>query len=93
MLLRERARYAGVAVGVLLDIFDPDVVVLAGGLLQAPNLLPALHKAAAERATRHSDVSDLVVPTGLGPYGLVRGAASLALDHFYRDPLALLGHR
>ena len=93
MLLRERARYAGVAVGVLLDIFDPDVVVLAGGLLEAPNLLPALHKAAAERATRHSDVSDLVVPTGLGPYGLVRGAASLALDHFYRDPLALLGHR
>ena len=56
-------------------------------------MLPALHKAAAERATRHSDVSDLVVPTGLGPYGLVRGAASLALDHFYRDPLALLGHR
>jgi predicted NBD/HSP70 family sugar kinase len=89
-LLRDRARYAGVAVGVLLDIFDPDVVVLAGGILEEPSVLPVLHKAAAARATRHTDVAELVVPTGLGPYGLVRGAASLALDHFYRDPLALL---
>jgi predicted NBD/HSP70 family sugar kinase len=89
-LLRERARYAGVAVGVLLDLFDPEIVVLGGGVLDAPSVLPALHKAAAERATRHDDVSDIVVPTGLGPYALVRGAASLALDQFYRDPLAVL---
>jgi predicted NBD/HSP70 family sugar kinase len=89
-LLRDRARYAGVAVGVLLDIFDPEIVVLGGGLMDAPSGLPALHKAAAQRATRHSNVSDIVVPTGLGPYALVRGAASLALDHFYRDPLAVL---
>lgn len=88
-LLRDRARYAGVAVGALLDIFDPEVVVLGGGLLEAPTALPALRRAAAERATRHHDVSDIVVPTELGPYALVRGAASLALDQFYRDPLAL----
>jgi predicted NBD/HSP70 family sugar kinase len=89
-LLRDRARYAGVAVGVLLDIFDPEIVVLGGGILDAPSSLPALHKSAAERATGHTDVSDIVVPTGLGQYALVRGAASLALDQFYRDPLAVL---
>jgi predicted NBD/HSP70 family sugar kinase len=90
-LLRDRARYAGVAVGVLLDIFDPDIVVLGGGVLEAQGVLPALHKAAAERATRPAGVAELVRPTGLGPQGLVRGAASLALDSFYRDPLAVLG--
>jgi predicted NBD/HSP70 family sugar kinase len=90
-LLRDRARYAGVAVGVLLDIFDPEVVVLGGGILEEPSVLSVLHKAAAGRVTRRrTDISELVVPTGLGPQGLVRGAASLALDRFYRDPLALL---
>ena len=89
-LLRDRARHAGVGVGVLLDLFDPEILVLGGGILDAPRALPALHKAAAERATRCSDISELVVPSQLGPHALVRGAAGLALDHFYRDPLAVL---
>lgn len=87
-ILRDRARYAGVAVGLLLDLLAPDIVVLDGGILQAPQFLDAVRDAASKRTTRHADAADLIVPTGLGEGGLVRGAATLALDAFYRDPLA-----
>lgn len=87
-ILRERARYAGVAAGLLLDLLAPDIVVLDGGILQTPQLLGVFHAAARDRTTRYADAAELIVPTGLGEGGLVRGAATLALDAFYRDPLA-----
>jgi predicted NBD/HSP70 family sugar kinase len=86
-ILRDRARYAGVAVGLLLDLLAPDIVVLDGGILQAPQFLDTVRAAARKRTIRH-DAAELIVPTGLGEGGLVRGAATLALDAFYRDPLA-----
>lgn len=86
-ILRDRARYAGVAVGLLLDLLAPDIVVLDGGILQAPQFLDSVRAAARKRTTRHG-AAELIVPTGLGEGGLVRGAATLALDAFYRDPLA-----
>ena len=87
-ILRDRARYAGVAAGMLLDLLAPDIVVLDGGILQTPQLLDVFHSAARDRTTRYADAAELIVPTGLGEGGLVRGAATLALDAFYRDPLA-----
>jgi predicted NBD/HSP70 family sugar kinase len=86
-ILRDRARYAGVAVGLLFDLFAPDTVVLDGGILQAPEHLDTLRDAAVQRSSRLTDLRDNIVPTGLNPGGLVRGAAALALDRFYRDPL------
>jgi len=87
-ILRDRARYAGVAAGLLLDLLAPDIVVLDGGILQTPQLLGVFRAAARDRTTRYADAAELIVPTGLGEGGLVRGAATLALDAFYRDPLA-----
>jgi predicted NBD/HSP70 family sugar kinase len=87
-ILRDRARYAGVAVGLLLDLLAPDIVVLDGGILQAPQFLDTVRDAARKCTARHADAAELIVPTGLGEGGLVRGAATLALDAFYRDPLA-----
>lgn len=89
-LLRDRARYAGTAVGLLCDLLAPDVVVLDGGLLQAPEHLDALREAAGQRSSRFPDAGEKIVATQLGTGSMVRGAAALALDRFYRDPLAVV---
>jgi predicted NBD/HSP70 family sugar kinase len=88
-LLRERARYAGVAAGILLDLFDPDVLVLGGGLLQTPEHLDALVDAAAARLSR-PEAARRIVPTGLGEGTLVRGSASLPMHAFFSDPVSML---
>lgn len=87
-ILRDRARYAGSAVGLLMDLFAPDTVILDGGILQTPQYLDTLCAAAAVRSSRFADPSAHIAPSRLGTGGLVRGAAALALDRFYRDPLA-----
>ncbi len=88
-LLRERAEYAGVAAAILLDILDPDVLVLGGGLLQTPEYLDALRASAAARLSR-PNAAERIVPTGLGEGTLVRGSASLPMHAFYSDPLRML---
>ena len=88
-LLRERAEYAGVAAAILLDLLDPDVLVLGGGLLQAPEHLDALRRAAAGRLSR-PEAAERIVPTGLGEGTLVRGSASLPMHAFFEDPVTML---
>jgi predicted NBD/HSP70 family sugar kinase len=88
-LLRQRAEYAGVAAGVLLDLVDPDLLVLGGGLLQTPEYLDVLRETASDRTSRPEAV-ERIVPTGLGDGALVKGSASLVMDAFFSDPLSLL---
>lgn len=88
-LLRTRAELAGVAAATLLDLLDPGLLVLGGGLLQTPEHLGALRSAAAGRLTR-PDAADRIVATGLGEGSLVRGSASLVLHAFFTDPIGML---
>ena len=88
-LLAERAEYAGVAAAILLDLLDPDVLVLGGGLLQAPEHLGSLRRAAAARLSR-PEAAERIMPTGLGEGALVRGSASLAMHTFFEDPVTML---
>ena len=88
-LLRTRAELAGVAAATLMDLLDPGLLVLGGGLLQTPEHLGALRAAAAGRLTRPS-AAERIVPTGLGEGSLVRGSASLVLHAFFTDPVGLL---
>jgi predicted NBD/HSP70 family sugar kinase len=88
-LLRERARHAGVAAGILIDLLDPDVLVLGGGLLQAPEHLGALADAASARLSR-PEAAERILPTGLGEGTLVRGSASLPMHAFFSDPVSML---
>lgn len=88
-LLRTRAELAGVAAAALMDLLDPDLLVLGGGLLQTPEHLGALRAAAAGRLTRPR-AAERIVPTGLGEGSLVRGSASLVLHAFFTDPVGLL---
>lgn len=62
-LLGARAEHVGAAAAILIDLLDPDVVVLGGGLLQTPEHLGALHASAASRLSRPA-AADLIRPTG-----------------------------
>jgi predicted NBD/HSP70 family sugar kinase len=88
-LLRQRAKYVGIAAGILLDLLDPDLLILGGGLLQTPEHLDALRAAAADRLSR-PDAAERIVATGLGGGALVRGSGSLAMHAFFSDPVPML---
>jgi predicted NBD/HSP70 family sugar kinase len=54
-LLRQRAEYVGIAAGILLDLLDPDLLILGGGLLQTPEHLDALRAGAVPALDRRRD--------------------------------------
>jgi predicted NBD/HSP70 family sugar kinase len=91
-LLTERAEHVGIAAGILLDLLDPDLLILGGGLLQTPEHLDALRAAAANRLSR-PQAAERIVPTGLGEGALVRGSGSLPMHAFFSDPLPMLRTR
>ncbi|HTJ38674.1 MAG TPA: ROK family transcriptional regulator [Dactylosporangium sp.] len=92
-LLAERARSIGGAIGVLLDLFDPDVVVVGGSVLLAPEHFDGLVAAAREHTALPHDGAPVLPAALAGPMSLVRGAAAPVLDAFYADPLAAVAGR
>ncbi|MEU5768691.1 ROK family transcriptional regulator [Streptomyces asoensis] len=82
-LLRERARMTGRAVGLLLDVLNPErVVVTEVGVLYRADCLTALREeVGAER-------SAAVSPSSFPDSVLAMAGGAVALDVLYRDPLA-----
>ncbi|MFF7162938.1 ROK family protein [Streptomyces sp. NPDC008086] len=81
-LLRERARMTGRAVGLLLDVLNPETVVVTEiGVLSREDCLGALRKAVGTRRAA------AVVPTSFADSVLAVAGGSVALDVLYRDPL------
>ncbi len=73
------ARALGVAIGGLVSVIDPGVVVIAGGLQKAgdPWWQPLLHGVRSTALPALADVS--VVPAALGQDAAIIGAAAIAL--------------
>lgn len=86
-VLSERARQVGVLVGMLVDLLDPDLVVLAGGVLAVPGHLDVVREAVAARSRPGWDPAR-VVATALGPDLLVSSSAAVVLGAYVADPLA-----
>ncbi|MFG2936160.1 ROK family protein [Streptomyces sp. NPDC048282] len=82
-LLVERARLTGRAAALLLDVLNPEsVVVTEVGVLYREDCLAALREAVGpERAA-------LVAPTSFGDSVLAVAGGSVVLDVLYRDPLS-----
>ncbi|MGW2957971.1 ROK family protein [Streptomyces sp. NPDC001220] len=82
-LLVERARLTGRAAGLLLDVLNPEsVVVTEVGVLNREDCLAALREAVGpERAA-------VVAPTSFGDSVLAVAGGSVVLDVLYRDPLS-----
>ncbi|MET9056190.1 ROK family protein [Streptomyces antibioticus] len=83
-LLRERARMTGRATGLLLDVLNPErVVVTEVGVIHREDCLAALREeVGAGRAGS-------VVPTSFGDSVLAVAGGAVALDVLYRDPLTM----
>ncbi|MGW0575476.1 ROK family protein [Streptomyces sp. NPDC002920] len=83
-LLRERARMTGRAVALLLDVLNPErVVVTEVGVLYREDCLAAL------RAEVGPGRAACVVPSGFPDAVLAVAGGAVALDVLYRDPLTL----
>lgn len=87
-LFRRRARLVGRAVALLLDMFDPEVVVVVEpgtGLL--PHCLADLRTAVAEHSLVCDDPEQAVVASSFTGSVLSTAGAAVALGVLYADPL------
>jgi predicted NBD/HSP70 family sugar kinase len=83
-LLLHRSRMTGRAVGLLLDVLNPDtVVVTEAGAIHREDCLAALREEVG------SDRAAAVVPTSFPDSVLAVAGGSVALDVLYRDPLGM----
>ena len=79
-------RNLGVGIANYLNIFNPDVVVVGGGVVAAGDLLmePARREAAARALPTMRDHARIVVAS-FGPEAGMVGAGALALDELHRE--------
>ncbi|MFI0820856.1 ROK family protein [Streptomyces sp. NPDC021098] len=91
-LLRERARAVGRATGLLLDVLNPDLVVVTerSSTLQ-PAYLDEIRAAAIAHAHVCDDPERIVVPHA-GPAALLVAAATVVLNPLLTSPLQAVGN-
>ena len=82
-IVRDTARYLGVGVANLLNILNPEVVVIAGGVTRAgDHLFVPLRKEVARRAFKPAVQSCRIVPGALPGTAGVVGAAKAWIDQY-----------
>jgi glucokinase len=78
-VVRDTARYVGMAIANLVAIADPEVVVLGGVFADAADLLQASHAEALRRLPKTMGESLTVCAATLGDDGAPLGAARAAM--------------
>jgi glucokinase len=83
-LVRDKARLIGSVLGNLVNILNPELAVLGGGLAEALSryLVPEAEQAMRETVMPSLANSVRVVPAKLGDYAVAMGAAKIAWDRF-----------
>jgi predicted NBD/HSP70 family sugar kinase len=87
-LLTRRARQVGTAAGVLIELLDPQVVVIGGGVVDEIEYLPHVQEGARRYLAdkREVDVDSVVRASSFGTHAISVSSAAVALDAFYQDP-------
>jgi predicted NBD/HSP70 family sugar kinase len=86
-LLEERARLVGRAAGLLLDLFDPEVLVVAeAGVSRLPACLATVRAEAAAWSATGADMTRTIRPTSFPDHVLAVAGAAVALDQVYAAP-------
>jgi predicted NBD/HSP70 family sugar kinase len=86
-VLDETAEFIGAGVANLVNLFNPECIVIGGwvGQLLGPRLLPRIREIAAARALRYP-FSRVAIELGrLGPDAVAMGAATLVVERFLAD--------
>ncbi len=81
-VLDETALYLGVSIGNLINMFNPERIILGGwaGLLLGERILPAIREAAREHSLRHPFAQTSIELGRLGPDAVALGAATLPIE-------------
>ncbi|HEY6311260.1 MAG TPA: ROK family protein [Streptosporangiaceae bacterium] len=84
VVLAETAEYLGVGIGNLINLFNPERVILGGwaGLLLGARLLPAIRDSARLNSLRHPFAAASIELGRLGPEAVAFGAATLPMEDF-----------
>ena len=83
-MLEERVNYLGIALANLINLFNPQVILLGGIFASGSDLLiPTLKKTIQETAFGGMGKNVQVEPTSFGWKAGVAGASALALLHFF----------
>lgn len=87
-LFGQRARYVGRAVALLLDTFDPEIlVVVEPAAARLPECLAALRAEAGARSLVCDDPEQAIVPGSFTGSVLATAGGAVALGALYADPL------
>jgi predicted NBD/HSP70 family sugar kinase/biotin operon repressor len=81
-VLDEAAFYLGVSIGNLINLFNPERIIIGGwaGLLLGERMLPAIETAAREHSLRYSFAQTSIELGRLGPDAVALGAATLPIE-------------
>jgi glucokinase len=79
-IIEESARYTGIAVANLINIINPEVIVIGGGLMDAleNEMMPVIIETAREHSFPGADKGVKIIPSQLGDDAGIVGAAVLA---------------
>lgn len=91
-MLEDRARYMGIALANLVNVLNPELIVLGGLFTQAPDLLvPAIEATMRQRAFANLGQRVELQTASFGREAGVVGAAGMALNaFFYQQDLACM---
>jgi predicted NBD/HSP70 family sugar kinase len=83
-VLEETAGYLGAGIANLINLFNPERVILGGwaGLLLGGRLLPAIRESARRHSLRHPFGATSIELGRLGPEAVALGAATLPVERF-----------
>ena len=83
-ILDKSALYLGASIADLINLFNPERIILGGwaGLLFGEYMLPAIRAAARERSLRHLFAETSIELGRLGPDAVTLGAATLPIEGF-----------
>ena len=83
-VLAKTAEYLGVGIGSLINLFNPERVILGGwaGLLLGGRLLPAIRESARRNSLRHLFAAASIELGQLGSEAVTFGAATLPMEDF-----------
>jgi predicted NBD/HSP70 family sugar kinase len=83
-ILDETAGYLGAGIANLINLFNPERIILGGwaGLMLGSRLLPAIRDAAREQSLRHPFAATSIELGRLGPEAVALGAATLPVERF-----------